>query len=148
MVDEIDEIRARLAAMSPNALSPEEQLAVRAAIAVFEAIDLEGTIATELTAAFRSLQSGVLRVLDDVAAALERLRQVFAELDPDRLVEPVTGSMARIRGELDRLDAPNLLAPARRGRPPQRLRRPPRPVNPVDSARRPLRCRRRRDRPA
>lgn len=113
VVGEIDEIRGRLQKMSPNALSSAEQLAVRAAIGLYEALDLEGTVVREVTEAFDALQSQVLRVLDEVEAALQRLRRVFSELDPQQLLAPVSGAFADVEAALGRLDAGSLLAPVR-----------------------------------
>lgn len=113
VVGEIDEIRARLEKMSPNALNSTEQLAVRAAIGLYEALDLEGTVVREVTDAFDALQEGVLRVLAEVEGALQRLRRAFSELDPAQLLDPVTGAFARVDGALGRLDAGSLLAPVR-----------------------------------
>ena len=95
---------SRLAAMNPDALSDEAKLAVRGALAVLEALDVEGKVVTVLDAGYAELDSKVRDLLDDIAAGLERLHRSVGELDPQTLLgaghqgahqHPLRGRLAR-----------------------------------------------------
>ena len=111
VIGEIDQLKSRLAAMNPDALSDEAKLAVRGALAVLEALDVEDKVVTVLDAGYAELDSKVRDLLDDIAAGLERLRRSLGELDPTALLGPVTKELTSIRSAVDSLDAATLTTP-------------------------------------
>ncbi|MFD2082915.1 hypothetical protein SAMN05421678_12912 [Actinopolymorpha cephalotaxi] len=113
VIGEIEDVRTRLREMNPDALSEEGKLAVRAALAVLEAVDVEGKVVTVLTHAFHDLQGQVLAVLDDITAALERIRGSVGELSPTTVLTPLTGALTDLGTSLDRLNAAALTTPLR-----------------------------------
>ncbi|GAA5012400.1 hypothetical protein [Actinopolymorpha pittospori] len=113
VIAEIEEVRTRLREMNPDALSEESKLAIRAALAVLEALDVEDRVVTVLTEEFKDLQGHVVAVLDDVAAALERIRGSVGELSPTAVLSPLTGALSDLGASLDHLNAAALTAPLR-----------------------------------
>lgn len=105
VIGEINELRDRLRAMNPDALSEESKLAVRAALAVLEALDVEGTVVDALGTAYRELDAAVRVVLEDIAAGLDRVRRSLGELNPENLLAPVTQQLSKVRATVDSLDA-------------------------------------------
>ncbi|MGZ4434045.1 MAG: hypothetical protein ACXVW7_10525, partial [Trebonia sp.] len=110
VIAEIDAVKAKLQAMNPDALSEESKLAVRAALAVLEALDVEDRVVKALGEGYRTLDGAVRRVLDDIAAELERLHRAVGELDPTAVLTPVTAGLSALRSAVDSLDAASLTA--------------------------------------
>jgi uncharacterized protein YoxC len=110
VISEIDEIKGRLARMNPDALSDESKLAIRAALAVLESLDVDEKVVQVLDAGYAELDGEVRSVLDEIAAGLERLRQSVGELDPGALLKPVTDGLHQIRTVVDSVDAASLTA--------------------------------------
>jgi hypothetical protein len=110
VIGEIDAIKAKLQAMNPDALSEESKLAVRAALAVLQALDVEDRVVKALGEGYRTLDGAVRRVLDDIAAELERLHRAVGELDPAAVLAPVTAGLSAMRSAVDSLDAASLTA--------------------------------------
>ncbi len=111
VIAEIDQLKARLVAMNPDALSEEAKLAVRAALAVLEALDVEGKVITELDTLYAELDGKVRTVLDEIGAGLERVHRSLGELSPAALLGPVTQGLGAVRSAVDSLDAATLTAP-------------------------------------
>ena len=105
---EINELRDRLRAMNPDALSQESKLALKAALAVLEALDVEGTVVRGLGSLYHDLDGKLRTVLDRIAAALGRIRQSVGELHPDALLAPVTAALSKVRAAVDDVDAGQL----------------------------------------
>ncbi|TQM61941.1 hypothetical protein [Humibacillus xanthopallidus] len=111
VIGEIDQLKSRLASMNPDALSDEAKLAIRAALAVLEAVDVEDKVVDVLGQGYAELDAKVREVLDDIAAGLERLHRSVGELDPATLLAPVTKELAVVRSTVDSLDAATLTTP-------------------------------------
>lgn len=111
VVGEIDDLKGRLAAINPNALSDAEKLALTAALAVLEAIDLQTQVIDGLKGGYHSAESEVRAILNQIAAALNQLRDKVLVFDPAAVLEPVNRVLAEASALLDQLNARTLLAP-------------------------------------
>ncbi len=89
VIAEIDELRTRLEAIDPNTLSDVEKLALRAALALLEEIDLEDQIISGLKQGYRAAESEIKGLLDEITAALEQLRETIEGFDPGKVLGPV-----------------------------------------------------------
>jgi hypothetical protein len=89
VISEIDELRTRLEAIDPNTLSDVEKLALRAALALLEEIDLEDQVISGLKQGYRAAESEIKGLLDEITAALEQLRETIEGFDPGQVLGPV-----------------------------------------------------------
>lgn len=134
VIEEIDEVTTRLEAIEPNALSDLERLAIKAALAVLEAIDLERQVVDGLKLGFATAQGEFKSLLDDLAAELERLTgtldafsprailgvleapldeagEVILSVDGRRLLDPLYEQVDVLAGRLAALSPGGLLDP-------------------------------------
>ena len=111
VIAEIDELKARLAAINPNALSDAEKLALTAALAVLEAIDLQTQVIGGLKSGYHSAEGEVRSILDQIAAALNQLRDKIGVFNPDTILQPINAVLESANQLLDQVNARTLLAP-------------------------------------
>jgi len=111
VIAEIDQIKARLAAINPNALSEPEKLAIRGAVALLRAIDLSGTVGGEIKPAYHEVEREVLRLLGIVEAALGRLRDEVGVFSPEALLRPVHALLGQATAALGQVNGRMLLRP-------------------------------------
>jgi ElaB/YqjD/DUF883 family membrane-anchored ribosome-binding protein len=90
VIAEIDELRTRLEAIDPNTLSDVEKLALRAALALLEEIDLEDQVISGLKQGYRAVEGEIKGLLDEITAALEQLRETIEGFDPGKVLGPVS----------------------------------------------------------
>lgn len=115
VIAEIDDIKGRLAAINPNALSEAEKLALKGALAVLGAINLEDFVKTQVKAGFNAAKDALLSLLDQVDAALDTVRDRFHQYRPEELVHTVTEVIDRAEQSVANLDARVLLRPLKAG---------------------------------
>lgn len=111
VIGEINELKTRLRAINPNALSDVEKLALKAALAVLQAIDLENFIAEQVKRGFHAAKDEVEKVLDELAAILNMLRERLEAFQPRQLVAALTGLLDEAKKAVDGLNARSLLQP-------------------------------------
>ncbi len=111
VIAEIDDLKARLAAINPNALSDAEKLALTAALAVIEAIDLQTQVIGGLKSGYHSAEAEVRSILDQIAAALNQLRDKIGVFNPDTILQPINTALEAANQLLDKVNARTLLAP-------------------------------------
>lgn len=111
VIAEIDDLKARLQAINPDALSDAEKLAIGAALAVLEAIDLDGKVVAVLKDGYNEVEVGIKRILDQVVAALNQLKERIGGFSPNVLLEPAAGLFDEAADQVDRLNGQALLAP-------------------------------------
>ena len=111
VIAEIDDLKARLAAINPNALSDAEKLALTAALAVIEAIDLQTQVIGGLKSGYHSAEGEVRSILDQIAAALNQLRDKIGVFNPETILQPINGALEAANQLLDKVNARTLLAP-------------------------------------
>jgi uncharacterized protein (DUF2267 family) len=112
VIGEIDDVKARLRKIDPNALSDIEKLALKGAFAILQAIDLEGLIANEVKKGFKEAQGAALSVLDELKAVLETLRARLEQYQPKQLIGSLTALLEKSRQAVEALTAPALMKPA------------------------------------
>ena len=111
VVSEIDDVRGRLAAIQPSALSEPERLALQAALAVLRGIDLEGTVVAQLKAGFGAAKDEVAALLADLGRVLDQVRAHVAAFDPDKALQPLDALLGRAADEVRQANATVLLRP-------------------------------------
>jgi hypothetical protein len=111
VIGEIDDIKRRLQAISPNALSDVERLAIRGALAVLEAIDLDTQVINGLKQGYSAAESQVKHLLNLLADALNRLRDQMRAFGPDLVMQPVNDLIAQINAYADTINARVLMRP-------------------------------------
>jgi len=111
VIAEIDDLKKRVKAMNPNALSDPEKLAIKTALAFLEGFDLEGIIEREAVKGFNSARDSVKPLLNDLEAVLRRLRDQLEAYNPTRFVGALTDLLDEAQKLADKLDAKVLLKP-------------------------------------
>lgn len=111
VVGEIDELRSRLAAMNPNAMSDVEKLALQGALAIVRAVDLEGIVQREVKQGFGIARDAALSGLDQVGGVLDGLREQVERFSPQRLVQDLVNVLEEARGTVAQLDGRALMRP-------------------------------------
>ena len=111
VIEEIDSVKARLQSINPDALSETEKLALRAALAVLESLELETKVVKELKKDFRLAENEVKSLLSDLTSILERLRDRLGQYRPDSVLGPVNAALQQLTALVDRLNAGILLNP-------------------------------------
>ncbi len=109
VVNEIDDLKTRLEAINPDALSDVEKLAITAALAVLRAIDLENKVITGLKQAYHAAEGEVKSLLDQLNTALQGLSGRFNVFSPDALLGPVNGLLDQAGKLVEGLDGRSLL---------------------------------------
>ena len=111
VIGEIDELKTRLQAINPNALSDAEKLAITGALAVLEAIDLETQVVDGLKTGYHTAEAEVKNLLDQIVAALEQLRDEIGVFNPQVILDPINAVLDEANGLLDKVNARTLIAP-------------------------------------
>ncbi|NET34771.1 MAG: hypothetical protein F6K19_22555 [Cyanothece sp. SIO1E1] len=111
VIDEIEALKTKLAAINPNALSDVEKFAIKAALAVLEDLDLEVTIVAELNVGFGAAQDQVKSLLGEITTLLDRLRNQVLEFSPDVVLQPVYDLLDQAVGQVSRLNGTLLMRP-------------------------------------
>jgi len=111
VIAEIDALRARLESIDPNTLSDAEKLALRAALALLEEINLEVQIISGLKRAYRAAEDEIKPLLSEITAALERLRDTIGAFDPGQVLGPV-GEALNVAGDaIEKVNGQALMLP-------------------------------------
>ena len=111
VIVEIDDLKARLQAINPNALSDAEKLALKAALAVLEAIDLEGQVVVGLKTGYHAAEAEVKAILNQIVAALNELSEKVGVFNPEIILQPINGALDEANKLLDKVNARTLLGP-------------------------------------
>jgi uncharacterized protein (DUF2267 family) len=111
VVSEIDEIKAKLQTINPNSLSDAEKLAIRGAMAVLEAINLEDFIQSKVQSGFEQAKQALLGVVDQVTAVLGTLRDRVKAFEPKALVQELTSALEEAKRAVEQLSARALMKP-------------------------------------
>ncbi|HKP87321.1 MAG TPA: hypothetical protein VJZ26_14550 [Blastocatellia bacterium] len=111
VIAEINELKTRLSAINPNALSDVEKLALKGALAVLQAIDLEGIINEQVKRGFNAAKDQLQKLLDELTAILKSLRERLDAYRPQQLVAALTGLLDQAQKAVDGLNARRMMQP-------------------------------------
>jgi len=113
VVAELDEIRKRLKAMGPAAMSDAERIAIRAALAALEALDVEDKLVAAAKDGFKTARDALGQVLAELTHMLDGVRGQLGVLDPKRAVAVVDEGLASIDKVVKQLSGAALVKPLR-----------------------------------
>lgn len=111
VIAEIDELRTRLEAIDPNTLSDAEKLALRAALALLEEIDLEDQVISGLKQGYRAAEGEIKGLLDEITGAFEQLRETIEGFDPGQVLGPVGEGLEAVGDAVERVNGQSLVRP-------------------------------------
>ncbi|MBN1480111.1 hypothetical protein EH223_19315 [candidate division KSB1 bacterium] len=111
VIEEIDELKGRLQEINPNALSSAEKLAIKAALAFLQELELESKVINALKSAFSTLTEEMKAILNKITAVLERMLEKIGFLDSDELFKPVTDLLDHVAQLVQKLNGTVLLKP-------------------------------------
>jgi hypothetical protein len=109
VIFEIDDIKARLEEINPDALSDVEKVAIMGAMAILEAIDLENQVIAGLKSGYHAAEVEIKRLLDQLNAALEQLSGKFMIFNPTDLMGPLDELIGEASSVVQGLNGQNLL---------------------------------------
>lgn len=112
VVEEINELRDRLQQINPNALSDAEKLALKGALAVVQAIDLEGFVHDNVKAGFASAKDELLGLLGQVTQVLAGVRDRVDAFNPERLTHDLAGVLDEAKQAVESLNSRALMQPS------------------------------------
>jgi len=111
VIGEIDDLKARLQAINPNALSDAEKLALTGALAILEAIDLETQVIVGLKTGYHTAENEVKAIFNQIVAALNQVRDKVVVFNPTVVLQPINGALDQANSLLDKVNARTLLGP-------------------------------------
>ena len=109
VIAEIDELKQRLSQINPNALSGAEKVALQGALAIFDAIDLDAIITNQLKAGYHAAEAEVLKLCDQIRAALQRVKDRFLQYSPAAILSPINDLLDEVAALIEKLNAQILL---------------------------------------
>ena len=111
VVGEINELRDRLKQINPNALSEAEKLALKGALAIVAAIDLDSVVKDEVKAGFTAARQQLLQLLDQVTQLLKGLRDRIDAFNPSRLAHDLVAALEDAKAAVSGLNGRALMQP-------------------------------------
>ncbi|MEB3294390.1 MAG: hypothetical protein VKJ24_14620 [Synechococcales bacterium] len=111
VITEIEALKTKLQAINPNALSDAEKFALKAALAVLEAIDLEGQVIQGLVQGFGALQDQVKGLLGEITAALHQLKDQLSGFNPTVVLKPIQDLLDQAVGFVNQLNGDLIINP-------------------------------------
>jgi ElaB/YqjD/DUF883 family membrane-anchored ribosome-binding protein len=111
VIKEIDDVKARLSAINPNALSDAERFALTTALAVLRSIDLEGQVISGLKQGFAQAQQGVTGLLADLGRILDRVKAHVDQFSPTKALQPLDDLLGQAAAQAAQVNATVLLRP-------------------------------------
>ncbi len=111
VIDEIDALTTKLAAIKPEALSAGERIAIQAGLSILRAIDLDGMIEGELKTRFASLDHELAQAVQTVLDAWLEFRRRIGGLDGSALAAPVSGLLDQVGDRVLAINGSLVVAP-------------------------------------
>ena len=111
VIDEIDALTAKLAAIKPEALSDGERIALQAGLSLLRAVDLEGMIEGELKTGFASVENELAQAVRSVLDAWLEFRRRIGGLDGSALAAPVNSLLDQVGERVLALNGSLVVAP-------------------------------------
>jgi hypothetical protein len=111
VVDEIDALKSKLAAIKPESLSDVERVAIQAALSILRGIDVEGMIEKELKKGFNALDDEVAKGVHAVLDAWLEFRRRIGGLDASSLAAPITGLLDKVGNTVQGINGTVVVAP-------------------------------------
>jgi len=111
VVAEIDDLKQRLQAINPNALSDAERLALASALVVVEGIDLETQVVDGLKAGYAAAENEIRFLLNQIVATLQHLRDAADTFNPASILGPIGTALEDAGRLLEGMTVQALLAP-------------------------------------
>ncbi|HEX2739348.1 MAG TPA: hypothetical protein VHM69_02785 [Rubrobacter sp.] len=111
VIEQIDELKTRLEAIDPNTLSDVEKLALKAALALLEEIDLEDQVISGLKQGYRAAEAEIKGLLEEITAALEQLRDTIEGFDPGQVLGPVGEALDTAGAAVEKVNGQALVRP-------------------------------------
>ena len=111
VIDEIDALKAKLAAINPSSLSDAEKIAIQAGLSVLRAIDLEGMIDNELKQGFNAIENELTQAVQAVLDAWNRFRDRIVGFDGGAIAAPVNALLDQVSEAVNSVNGTLVLAP-------------------------------------
>jgi uncharacterized protein (DUF2267 family) len=111
VVDEIDALKAKLAAIKPNSLSEVEKVAIQAGMSILRAIDLEGMIEKVLKKGFAAIDTELTNAVQSVLDAWNHFRDRIVGFDGGAITAPVDALLDQVSGAVNKINGTLVIAP-------------------------------------
>jgi uncharacterized protein (DUF2267 family) len=111
VVDEIDALKSKLAAINPNALSDVEKVAIQAGLSLLRAVDLESMIESELKQGFAAIDHELTQAVQAVLDAWLVFRNRIGGFDGSAIAGPVNALLDQVGNAVNGVNGTLVLAP-------------------------------------
>jgi len=111
VVDEIDTLKSKLAAIKPDALSDVEKIAIQAGLSILRALDLETPIENELKQGFAVIDNELTRGVQAVLDAWRNFRDRIVGFDGGAIAAPVNALLDEASKAVNSVNGTLVLAP-------------------------------------
>lgn len=111
VVDEIDALKAKLAAIKPDALSDPEKIAIQAGLSILRAVDLESMIESELKTGFAAIEHELTQAVQAVLDAWLQFRNRIGGFDGGAIAAPVNALLDQVGDAVNGVNGTLVLAP-------------------------------------
>lgn len=111
VVDEIDALTAKLAAIKPESLSDAEKIAIQGGLALLRAIDLQSMIEGELKQGFATIVGELTQAVQAVLDAWRGFRERIGGFDGGAIAAPVNALLDQVGQAVNRVNGQIVLAP-------------------------------------
>lgn len=110
VIAKINEVKTTLSSINPDALSEPEKFAIKAALAVLEALDIQNEIVVNLKFAYHGeAEAPVRALLDKLAGYMDQIRQKLDAFSPTVLLAPVNDLLDEVEAFADQLNGRMLM---------------------------------------
>ena len=110
VIAKIDEVKAKLSEINPNALSDAEKFAIKAALAALEAFDIQTEVVVNLKLAYHGEAEAPVRLLlDKLAGYMDQIRQELDKFSPTVLLKPINDLLDEVDAFADQLNGRMLM---------------------------------------
>lgn len=111
VIAQIDKLKAKLAEINPNALSEPEKFAIKGALAILEAIDIQGEVVINLKGLYhQGAEAPVRALLDKLAGYMDQIRKKLDQISPRVLLAPINDILDEADALADKLNGRMLLS--------------------------------------
>ncbi|WP_157270347.1 hypothetical protein [Azohydromonas aeria] len=111
VIDEIDAIKARLAAIKPEALSDAERIAIQAGLSLLRAVDLDTLVENQLKKGYAEIDAQLTGAVNAVLAAWNDFRGRIVGFDGGAITQPVNALLDQAAGAVNQVNGTRVLAP-------------------------------------
>lgn len=111
IIKEIDSVKQKLQAIKPESLSAPQKLALKAALAVIDSVNLEQIVEDEIKKGYHAAEAELKKLIDRLTEVLKEFVGKIDQFNPETLLKPVMDLFDEANKKLNSLNAHELAQP-------------------------------------